>query len=897
MHRSFYTYILLTVTLCISSILNAQSPSSIFDAENPNIKYLEHLIKVGIDEVRNDHALTSLSNDSILYLASNDHAAFLKEFGRLSHKQVNNRPKFTPQLRAEFYGAVNYTVGENIASMPFGTNVSMKSGKQISTITYGGIAAAFVEGWVNSPGHYQNIILPEYEITGVSIAIDNKKGIVYACQKFAYVELRFIFLENETMFPYSNYSPPPIASSFEGIPNSLIPKYKYPYKLRHDKLDKCAECPNQHEDAPDISLAYDERKGFVLRIENSTFVQKLIRNKFDGFAVELVDYSDYACGNGAYYDKPSRRNGQIRLNGILLEPKYRDDLLRGYKKRKKVKEMRFMNYIFRRDSVNFFKRFGQYKTDKYTSEYFEINLGKMPKNAPFLFNHNLIVIKDKQICDVYYFTSYCGDLYEAYKETAFIPFQYDDFNYGFKLSKDSIRFSVPFKQGEYDFDSEEILAHISSLSEYDFFIDSVNIHAYSSIEGDSTINANLQLKRGEIIAAIFQGIQDEEISKTINSSVNWNAFRQELRRSSETRHYNQLPNNDLKTKVDENPKQFEPQLASSRKGETTVYFHVIPNLKSLEYYIKKEFKDLDQQVKQHKRQRIDYAYYLNKMADLYRYTYAMVKKGYLDEAIFMHLPLPAYHEEHPHLIQYYLLFGIELNTVFSRIPNWQSDSSYYMEKYLNASKTELLPELNYMTLKLFSEQLIERKSMTEREYEHLDTKVETLKRYYQENELARTNMDKMNFNFNMLALNHFFKNSPKDQQHNAIMALAQVYEFYSNNELMYDTLALSLAKVATYYQYSDKGVDFVTPYQYTNDEALAFVNEVAYVHSSDPFSVFYYEKLIADFERMDTYTWCNMFIKPCGIPFQAFDYEALRVLFCKECVGMNEYLNRIYSGE
>lgn len=363
------------------------------------------------------------------------------------------------------------------------------------------------------------------------------------------------------------------------------------------------------------------------------------------------------------------------------------------------------------------------------------------------------------------------------------------------------------------------------------------------------------------------------------------------------RHYNQLKNVDLKEKVDQNPKQFESQLASSRKGVTKVYFHVIPNLKSLEYYTKKEFKDLDNQIKEHKRQRVDYDYYLNKMADLYRYTYAMVKRGYLDETIFMDLPLPAYHEEHPHLIQYYLLFGTELHTVFSRIPNWQSDSVYYMDKYLYASKAELLPEFNYMTLKLFSEQLVARKSMTEKEYEHLEKKVETLKRYYQENEMARINMDKMNFNFNMLALNHFFKNSPEEQQHNAIMALAQVYEFYSNNDLMYDTLALNLARVATYYQNPDKGVDFVAPYQYVNDEALAFVNEVAYVHSSDPLSVFYYEKLIADFERMETITWCNMFTKPCGIPFQAFDYEALRNLYCKECVGINAYLNGIYAGE
>jgi hypothetical protein len=202
-----------------------------------------------------------------------------------------------------------------------------------------------------------------------------------------------------------------------------------------------------------------------------------------------------------------------------------------------------------------------------------------------------------------------------------------------------------------------------------------------------------------------------------------------------------------------------------------------------------------------------------------------------------------------------------------------------------------------MTLKIFSELLIDRTSMTEKEYKHLKTKVETLKRYYTENEMASVNMEKMNFNFNMLALNHFFKNNPKDQQNNAIMALAQVYEFYDSNDLMYDTLAIRLAKMAIFYQNPDIGVMFVSPYQYQNDEALAFVNEVAYSHPSAPLALFYYEKLIADFELMNTTTWCNMFIKPCGIPFQAFDYEPLRDLYCQECIGKNEYLNKIYFGE
>ena len=38
-------------------------------------------------------------------------------------------------------------------------------------------------------------------------------------------------------------------------------------------------------------------------------IQSLVfRPGGDGFAVELVVFDDYMCGNPAYYTKPSRRN-------------------------------------------------------------------------------------------------------------------------------------------------------------------------------------------------------------------------------------------------------------------------------------------------------------------------------------------------------------------------------------------------------------------------------------------------------------------------------------------------------------------------------------------------------------------------------------------------------------
>src|SRR5690554_3974635 len=744
----------------------SQSPTTYFDENNPNVKYLEHLIKKGIDEVRVEKGLNPLVNDSILYLASADHAQFLKQYGRLSHYQSQNKEKRTPQLRAELYGAVNYNVGENVASISYGA----------SSETYGSIAKSFVTNWVNSPGHYQNIISSDYEITGVSVSLHNEKKAIFACQKFAKVDFRFVFEESSTFFPYSNYAPPQQINSFDEVPQGLIPKYKYPYKLRHDKLEVCASCPDKHKESPDISLAYDERKGFVLRVENSAYVNKLIRNKWDGFAVELVDY-------------------------------------------------------------------------------------------------------------------------EEYKSTDFIPFQPDTVDYLFQISPDQLSFSIPFQQGQYNFEKETVLKNISTLSEYDFIIDSVKIKAFSSVEGDSAINAQLQIKRGENIADIFQGIQEKEIEKSISTAINWTDFRRAIRRNHETRPLSQLNNKELLKEVNRNSTQLEPQLAASRKGDVMVYFHVIPNLKSLKYYIKKEFIRLKEDILQKHKSRINYESELNSMADLYKYVYAMIQKDYLQPDIFLAMEPPSVMELNPRLVQYYLLFGKEYPEVFSTFDNYEENSSYYLKNYKNSTKIDFIPEFNYWMLKLISEELIERKKLTQQQLEVLKPRAIQLKSYYEDFEMAKKNIDKVNFNLNMLALNHHFNSNPEGEQKNAIMALSQVHQYYVENELLNDSLMLHLARMAIFYQNPELALNMVIPFHDTNDEIRAFVNEVAYHHKTAPFSEVYYQKLIDDSKILPPEIWCNMFIKPCGIPFQVFDHEALRKLYCSQCEGKNDYLNGIYYGE
>ena len=88
--------------------------------------------------------------------------------------------------------------------------------------------------------------------------------------------------------------------------------------------------------------------------------------------------------------------------------------------------------------------------------------------------------------------------------------------------KNTLEFVVPFEQGKSDYKQEDIGPLLEALNEPEYTIDDVFIDAHSSLEGDSTINANLQRKRAEsIIGAIsvYKGTELEVKEDNITTSL------------------------------------------------------------------------------------------------------------------------------------------------------------------------------------------------------------------------------------------------------------------------------------------------------------------------------------------------------------------------------------------
>lgn len=878
--------------LLFFNVFGQASPQ--LNGEPINQAYLEHLIKIKVDEVRKSNKCNPLINDSILYVASSFHSNYLKEIKRLSHYQENAPRTRTPQLRTEFFGAVNYAVSENVLVTPFGTNVKGKDGSIFDTRTYEGVANAIVSGWVNSPGHFKNMIDTRPQITGLAITIDTVNKRIYACQKFAHVSYKYDFAESKDLFKYSTYTPAPIPNSFDGVGRELIP-HKYAYKLRHDKSEYCIDCELAlaFEETPHLTLRL-EGNYFILKVEDSEYVKRMIRNSNDGFAVEIVTFDDYMCGNPDYYTRPSRRNGQLKLNGDLLEPLYRKDLIKGFKKRKKRPNVKFIPYIFKSDSISFFKRFGRYKTDKFSSEYFEIKLGKVPKNQTGYWAHNLIYIQQRQICHTSYFTSFCGETFEEYQETDFIPLNPEG-NYDFQAENKTLQFTIPFQQGKHEFSPNDIRPFINELTNLHYSIDSVHIKAFSSVEGDSIINAKLQEKRARGIINVLREIHPDTIAfqTKITTVSDWAGFKKEIAKNAEYNHLSRVSEAELYEKLKKiEHSVLEPYLEKGRRGEISIYYRIQPSEDNLEYFVKKEltlFKSsLDEAVSNVEK----YKELLSSFAKLYRYIHKLVRLDKLPPSFMANVIMPQRFESNGELAQQYILIGHEFEEEFKENRFWIANNVAIENALFHTKNLRFIPEFSYYSVRKSIQQFVEGKKGDDNLIQKQFSRLTSLKNFYASNPVVAENITKLNFNANVLLVNYYYSLNTVEHASDGIKSLLQLYEFYTKRDLLNVDLNNRLARCAIHFHDINLAVDMLKSY-YSDDEALNFLMPLMYQHPSSIGASTYYQELIDLSKTMNTTIWCNMFMGECKIPFQAFDHEELRNQFCEKCLNENSVLKKI----
>ena len=842
-------------------------------------KFLEHLIKSKIDSVRSSLNLNPLYNDSILYVASKHHSNYMVTNRKLTHNENGTPNLKTPQDRVNSFGGKNYLAGENVIKSFYNRPMKDKKGNEYINYTYNDLANDLVKGWINSPGHYANIINPEYEITGLSLSVNYEKKQVYATQKFAKVNFKYVHPENKEMFSYSNLEPQQVISGFDNIPNKLIKK-KFAWKLKPLREKDSTLCDNCNEAVNNsiykTQLIFKGRNVYI-RSHDAPMITKMIKKWRDGLALEFVEYESYDCGNPEYYTEPSRRNGQSIFNGKVSKPIYRRHLRKGYKKVDRKSKNR---------KYRWFNNMGL----KGNPEFFYIKLGKIPKDMNGYVEVNVVVIKNKRVCRIMHLTDWCGIDYENYNSYPYKDTLLTE-KYTVVPYRDSVQFQIDFEQGKSEYSIEDIEPIIKTVTSSKFTVLDAKIKAFSSVEGTESINYRLQQERANsIINAVTQN-QTTYFKKDIKVAENWELFYYQIDTFERLKPLRGKSKEELKQIVNntENRDEYEKYLKKQRYAsiDLKIEYDIDDTLQFLLNEVRLNFESIRKYQKKYNS--MNFVAYDSILRIQYKlYKYAKAGKASINHLTMIDNRFP-YKPEFRKIHEDYFWYMVDLkDSVF-----WSEQGHSYLSRLYKIGVKE-----KYVTYNLLNFEM----EIYKRKRSISDRKIATL--------------NSMIYGFPSLTNDTFFLNNVELMKEDFLVKTTQNYHFDAPNFdeskmrnylQMLSTFAqqkqfehskmYEFAEFMVFCKQEDIAYNFLLSYLYQDTSnihhpSLILFSKLSYKHPKE-YPFYDYEKFIVDVSRFLTKEeWCSMFVGPCNISFQTMDDESFRDFYCKQCEDYRNYAER-----
>ncbi len=159
-------------TTIIASASYSIQANFIADSSGPlGINYteaeVEELITVLVNDERQQYDLITLSEDALLTDLAREHSAYMAENHLLTHERF-------PGERPLSYNMSPGTMrGENLAKIPTRQYIP---GPYLSLQE---VCEWAVSGWMDSPGHRDNILEPNFNETGVGVSFSDEGDFIY----------------------------------------------------------------------------------------------------------------------------------------------------------------------------------------------------------------------------------------------------------------------------------------------------------------------------------------------------------------------------------------------------------------------------------------------------------------------------------------------------------------------------------------------------------------------------------------------------------------------------------------------------------------------------------------------------------------------------------------------
>lgn len=464
---------------------------------------MDSIIIDQINYILNERDCEPLQFRQLLFTVANEQSEYM---AMMADEDPNAKLKETVADRLQAHGGSN-----NAAELTAKINVV----KNKQALTYYKMAEELVFRWMSNSKTATLLESTNYQYIGASAHIDSDGKKVFVS----------IVLGNFRSFN-------------EGMRNR--DQLKVPYTLKNNGLD---------EYDPDVckrinrmtnlfefrdALKVEDNQVFI-ELNNAKPLQKLLRNKTDGLALDILQKEQYACGlekNIIDYNRINR--------GVMTKP---------YKMKK----------IFKKNVADISKN----------SHAFKAKVADLPENIELNNSEiNLMIVQDGSVCTSVQ-KSFIHPIKGTYKNVVKILADTVMINsrFGYHPVPDSadLTFIVPFKGNKSDYNKEDIEPFLEALEQPDFTILNMQIVAYSSIEGSDSVNRNLQRRRAESIVKALKSRQVDTMSTSIVTDYNWDDFVADIQ-TTKYRKYANMSVERVQDSIKKNDlaKELEPMLQKHR---------------------------------------------------------------------------------------------------------------------------------------------------------------------------------------------------------------------------------------------------------------------------------------------------------------------------------------------
>lgn len=256
---------------------------------------------------------------------------------------------------------------------------------------------------------------------------------------------------------------------------------------------------------------------------------QIFDKKFDGIAIDIVTRDQFSC-NGE-----NQLANSWAFKGELLRPVFKKELER------------------------------RMQVDEYSNV--TIDFGLLPPHFDSRnVECNMILLQKKFHCDYRSFSHIDYNQWSLLEMGLYRDSIESPENQEFRLSK-KLTFEIPFEKNRHLYAPSEIKPLYDSLHLSDYYVNSIRIKAYSSVEGDFGNNQRLQNARATSIIEGLQAYQSPQIPFEISTSENWGDFYSDIE-STQYKYLSELSKDEIKKKLAnlEDDSEMESILSTHRKG-------------------------------------------------------------------------------------------------------------------------------------------------------------------------------------------------------------------------------------------------------------------------------------------------------------------------------------------